>query len=299
MEKTKQTVLIVEDDPLDVRVISRALKEIRNIDFHLFTVNSFSKITDWCENNTANVILLDLTLPDSHHDETVSRFMQLNIDTPVIILTGLDDEDIDSASICQGVQDYLLKDEISPRTLKRAVRHAQERFKLQQEMKELIDKDALTNVFSRRYFFDHAQAAFERFQRYATPVSIIMIDLDNFKKINDEHGHLAGDAVLFSVAQGMNNLIRSPDILARYGGEEFVVLLPNTNIDGASSIARRINQNIESLHQSSKDNPSATISCGVAEACPNQKNLESLLNDADEQLYKAKQAGKNTVMPMQ
>lgn len=156
--------------------------------------------------------------------------------------------------------------------------------------------DSLTGLYNRRHFFNVARSECERSRRYQRSLSLVMMDIDHFKLVNDTHGHTVGDVVLSEVANRLTNNIRSLDILARYGGEEFVVLMPETNIENATHLAER-------LRASLGDSPiivdqltiQVTISLGVAELGKECEDLQSLLNCADRALYQAKQAGRNRV----
>lgn len=157
--------------------------------------------------------------------------------------------------------------------------------------KELISKDYLTKLYNRRYFYEVSENCIQLAKREKTPMTICMIDIDNFKQINDKYGHSGGDSVLKIFAKETKNLIRKSDILVRFGGEEFLLLLHNTNIDNAEVLANKIRKHFENLNNEIK----FTISIGISEF-KEQKIIDDIINEADLCLYKAKENGKNKVI---
>ncbi|WP_126452413.1 sensor domain-containing diguanylate cyclase [Sulfuriflexus mobilis] len=164
--------------------------------------------------------------------------------------------------------------------------------------------DGLTAVNNRRFFDQRIHEEVERARRHQNPLSCLFIDLDYFKKINDEHGHQSGDKVLREVAGLLNEQMRRSDILARYGGEEFAILLCNTNLDAAEEIAERLRLTIQASPQSGINHEEipVTVSIGVATTLPekdaqadNQQLADRLIARADEALYEAKKAGRNRI----
>jgi diguanylate cyclase (GGDEF)-like protein len=161
---------------------------------------------------------------------------------------------------------------------------------------QLSITDGLTKLHNHRYFQDHLTREIKRLSRTDQPLSIILIDLDDFKKLNDRHGHAVGDEVLTSVATLMNDSVRESDLLARYGGEEFVILAPNTALDGALSMAEKIRMTVEQATQifdEARHSVRVTLSCGVAQYRGDRKRF---FQAADRALYAAKAEGKNCVV---
>jgi diguanylate cyclase (GGDEF)-like protein len=169
------------------------------------------------------------------------------------------------------------------------------RRKMQRSLYEASIKDLLTNIPNRRFFFEQAQQLLELSKRTNTPISLIMLDIDNFKSINDHYGHIVGDEVIKSVAQIMQNNRRLSDLICRYGGEEFLVLLVNTNIDGALLVAEDIRTKIEHNQITTKEQNtiSITISLGIVSQAHCEHSLSELIAHADSALYQAKKRGKN------
>jgi len=176
------------------------------------------------------------------------------------------------------------------------VRDITERKRMQEELIRLATTDSLTGILNRRKFFEEMEKEWSRARRHSRSLSLIMCDLDEFKSINDLHGHAVGDRVLQGLVTKTNELLRSEDLFARLGGEEFCILLPEVKLEGAGILAERIRAALEDLEIES---PSCTISCTVSfgvVAC--QLALESIdraLQRADDALYEAKRRGRNRV----
>ena len=170
-----------------------------------------------------------------------------------------------------------------------------ENARLFEEVQQLAIIDPLTNLYNRRKFEELALIEFKRAHRYHRPLCAIMIDLDQFKQVNDNYGHIVGDQSLASVASLCQSTLRNIDILARYGGEEFVILLPETGISEAKATAERLRLDCQETDFITKQGTiSLTISLGLVELDNNCKTLEDLINRADQALYSSKHAGRNT-----
>ena len=170
--------------------------------------------------------------------------------------------------------------------------------KVKQRLDELGSKaviDELTGAYNRRYLHEQLKLRLGEARRHRTPVSLILFDLDHFKKVNDSHGHLFGDTVLKGTADLVRQLIRKEDLLARYGGEEFAVMLPHTDRPGAAVLAERLRESAAGCyHANGKRKERVTISLGVASFPTDAADsVEELIECADLRLYKAKYSGRN------
>ncbi|MGS2722395.1 sensor domain-containing diguanylate cyclase [Porticoccus sp. GXU_MW_L64] len=160
------------------------------------------------------------------------------------------------------------------------------------ELQALSLSDELTGLRNRRAFEQELKREFAIYKRYEAPLSVLLLDLDNFKNINDNYGHQIGDKALKTVAQLMLPVVRDSDLLARYGGEEFAVLLPNTTRAAACQAAERIRRAVSSNYCCPQE---LTVSIGVASAEPTTQNMAQLVKQADDALYRAKNEGRNRV----
>ncbi len=164
------------------------------------------------------------------------------------------------------------------------------------ELQQLAVTDELTGIPNRRQLFELGERELIRARRFGHPFSVIMFDIDHFKRINDIHGRHIGDQVLSSFAPIIQNNIRDTDLLARYGGEEFVITLPETDLSAACEVAERIRKTIaETPMGTASETIRVTISLGVAEGTAETRSLADLLNAADNAMYRAKQAGRNRI----
>lgn len=183
---------------------------------------------------------------------------------------------------------------IAPVMTSRFIRLVQELDRAEGKLTELARRDALTGVYNRRYFLELAVREFQRSERYGLPLSLILLDVDNFKQINDTYGHAVGDEVLVNLAEILRSSLRGFDTLARYGGEEFVIMLPETSLVGAGNVAERIRRSVE--RAPADFFAELTISAGVSELKQDTAGLDDLLGQADRALYQAKEGGRNLVV---
>ena len=163
----------------------------------------------------------------------------------------------------------------------------------QAQLARLVTQDALTNVLNARAFADRLSQELDRNRRYPRPLSLMYMDLDNFKTINDTHGHQTGDAVLRLVADAMRTSVRQADVVGRLGGDEFGVLMPETDAELADAAAKRL---VAGLRNVFKGTPNVTASIGVVSCTATDASTDDLLRRADQAMYDAKKAGKDRVV---
>ncbi len=175
-----------------------------------------------------------------------------------------------------------------------------QRKEMETELFHQANTDSLTGINNRRYFISLAEQELRRSRRFARPMSVMMLDIDHFKSINDKNGHAVGDAVLQGVVKRVQESLRESDQLGRLGGEEFAVILPETSLDAACEVAERTRQHLANrpIIANSPANHAVltcTISIGVAQLTPQDGGIDDLLHRADEVLYRAKNSGRNRV----
>lgn len=165
-----------------------------------------------------------------------------------------------------------------------------------EKLKELATVDGMTGLFNRRHFFSLAEMEWSRYQRHWRPISLLMLDIDQFKSINDKFGHDTGDHVIMQIAEICRQQKRKSDVVARFGGEEFLLLLPETQMSEAQVVAERLRQQVEASVLSIASHAiTATVSIGVAQASSSMNTIFDLIKIADHALYAAKHAGRNRV----
>lgn len=306
-------VLLVEDNPGDGRLVQLMADEQSD------SVNEMVWVEDLCEglsclqSHEIDLVLLDLNLPDSRGLWTLEAILAQAPEVPVVVLTGLADEQLAVDAVRHGAQDYLVKGEVDGRLLARAIRYAVERKSIQSQLwqqKEAAEADRqklqlqaatdeLTGLWNRRKFQFFLEREVRRVERYRGKLALAVMDIDRFKFINDTYGHAFGDEVLATIAKLLRDKTRPSDIVARYGGEEFVVLMPHTTARDALVPAERLRQAIEThrLQRTEDDVIFVTASFGLAELDLDVEDImETLIVRADEAMYHAKESGRNRVV---
>lgn len=297
-QQEKNTILIVDDSPENITVLGALLRT----DYIIRVATNGEKALQLVDSdNPPDLILLDVMMPGIDGYEVCKRLKAntLTQKIPVIFITAKTSEADEVKGFEMGAVDYVTKP-FSPVVIKARVRTHVELKKYRDFLVNTSYCDGLTAVANRRRFDEYYTAMWNLAVRESLPLSLIMIDLDNFKKYNDNYGHQEGDACLIRIAQKLStSLKRKTDLLARYGGDEFVCLLPGTNIDGAVKVAELFRSNVLSLqipNAYSGTTSCMTISQGVASIHPAMDlSANSLIMFADEALYKAKNEGRNRI----
>ncbi len=255
-----------------------------------------------------DVVLCDLVMPSCDGIQFL-RLKQAKAeleDVPVIMLTSADDQDKKVDLLERGAADYITKPFHEGELLARVRIHVRMRA-LQYELKTANDKlyelsctDGLTGIFNRRHLDRVLEAEVSRHNRYGLPLGVILVDVDHFKRINDQFGHVAGDGVLRTISATLKQLVRRADIVARYGGEELCVVLASTGASGAQILADRLRAAVAALEHQAPDGAriKATASFGIAtlEDKDDKVDVATFLDRADQALYAAKHGGRDRVV---
>ena len=312
MDNDEFKILIVDDSVLNQEVLKRILlAETAGADggssehYVITTAKSGAEALEKVQDENPDIILLDIVMPGMSGFDVLSKLMESS-DTrmiPVIIISGLDYEGEEEKGLLLGAVDYVAKPFKQSVVLARIKTH----LKIVEQMR-IIEKlsmmDTLTNIPNRRSFDRRIEAEWGRAIREKTPISLLMADVDRFKLFNDNYGHQQGDVALKTVAGVITSTLkRSSDMAARWGGEEFAILLPNTPLEGALTIAEQIRENLENtLVPNIGDYPSLriTVSLGAASTIPTiESSFPKFFEQADKALYAAKAAGRNRVCSFQ
>ncbi|WP_298816415.1 diguanylate cyclase [Chloroflexus sp.] len=302
------TILIVDDTPANLLLLTQLLQG-QSYDVRPVTRGAMALTT--ARSVRPDLILLDIRMPDVD-GYTICQELKADPATshiPVIFISALDDTEDKVRAFEVGGVDYVTKPFQPAEVLARVRTHlalAQARAALEMANRELqraLAREAelaridwLTGVYNRSHFYELATHEFAIATRYNRPLTICMIDVDHFKQINDQYGHLIGDQVLRHVAQVLAHQIRAADCIGRFGGEEFILLLPNTDVTAGMLLAERLRAAIAGLViNTEKGAIQTTISAGVAGRQPADTVIERLIDRADQALYAAKQQGRNCV----
>lgn len=325
----KLTVLYIEDDVDSVEQVGRFLLRCSG---ELFTANNGAKGMEAYHQRRPDIIITDIRMPVMDGLAMVRDIREKDSAVPIIILTAFDQAEYLKQSISIGIDDYVTKPVESARLLsalykctqrlriegelKQSLAAAEKREQalskktadlelvleeknlLEEQLKTLSMIDELTGIYNRRQCNIFLNREFIQSQRYQTDFSLLMLDLDHFKFVNDTSGHGFGDFVLKAFASRARETIRDTDEIFRYGGEEFIVLLPNTNLEAAFLLGERILEMCRTAHYDQGDHShKVTVSIGlVSYAACRPKSPEELIEDADRLLYRAKQTGRNRLV---
>ncbi|HNW94141.1 MAG TPA: diguanylate cyclase, partial [bacterium] len=263
-------ILLVEDNAAEALLIREQVAEadaatygLERIDF--VEARTLTAALALLRGAELDMIVSDLTLPDSVGMATVAALLEAAPTLPLIVLTGNEDRRLGQEAVQRGAQDFLTKRLFTADVFLRAVVYAFERQQLREKIARLAVIDELTGVANRRYCFQELRRLATMAQRYGSPLSLFISDIDHFKRVNDTHGHLVGDDVLRGVADTMRSTLRAVDVFCRYGGEEFVALLPEIGSAGALQTAERMRQAVATKPCVSGDlTIPVTVSIGVA-----------------------------------
>jgi diguanylate cyclase (GGDEF)-like protein len=315
----KLRVLLVEDSKVAIKAITGYLDDLG---VQLFIAETGSVAIDLYRRERPDIILLDIILPDITGYEVAKqvRRLQGNDDwTAIIFLSVMSKDDDLKRGIEAGGDDYLTKPvgrvvlQAKVAAMYRLVRMQRALVQLTEQLNQANEQlnlanmelhrvsmtDGLTGIPNRRVFDELLVREWRRCARLQKPISVVMLDVDYFKKFNDRYGHQAGDECLKTAAKMIAGAVpRASDLAARYGGEEFVLILSETDAEGARAVANRIREQVAGLKVANEDSPHSyvTLSCGISTVVPSDDiPVEKLVKSADNALYLAKKQGRNSV----
>lgn len=281
-------ILLVEDDPDHIDLATSALQSapagwnwrLR----HVETLEAACALTE-----TPDLILLDLTLPDAHGLETLHRLRERFAFVPVVLLTADEGPDIEATALQAGAQDFIGKDELTARTLRRVVRYSMERTHQQQDLDRLATRDEITGLFNRRGFLSAAEPLARAAERGDRTFLVFIADLEGLNAINQAHGRPAGDAAIYDAAWILTHSFRSADIIGRIGPDEFAVLAPDAPPEALEIMVRRVGK-WQSERNAQPDRPyQVSLAVGGVAWTPSEpRTLEMMLSEADMAAYAAK-----------
>ncbi len=291
------SVLIVDDEKQNRSLLTALLQD----DYRLVLAKNGVQALEKARAHEPDLILMDVLMPDMDGYEVLKRLKNddLTRDIPVIFITAMDAAGDEERGLDLGAVDYITKP-FHPSIVRVRIRNHLQSVHQRRLLEELAMLDSLTGIPNRRRFNEVYEREWRRCMRSRLPISLVVLDVDQFKHYNDSFGHAAGDEVLRRVARALQASLRRPaDFVARYGGEEFVMLLPEIDQAGAQSLAEAVRLGVEQLHiPHARDAgvPWITISLGGVTVVPTQEGPDpGLFTVADDFLYRAKHLGRNRV----
>jgi diguanylate cyclase (GGDEF)-like protein len=292
--------ILVVDDDFDVSKL--LVKFLVKTGFKTESANSAEEAEEILKHEEINTVLTDIKMPGTDGIK-FTKNIKKKYDLDVIVMTAYSSEYSYEDAIKNGASDLIFKPIKLNELLLRINRVIKERSllddrdKMIRELKRLTIEDSLTGLYNSRHFFDQLDKEIKRSNRYLHPISLIFVDIDNFKEINDTHGHMIGDKILAQIAKRIKSCLRTNDSAYRFAGDEFTIILPETNSIEAKYVADRILSKFanESFVIEGKEISNITPSIGIAEYQMNEE-FQQFVHRADVTMYEAKQQGGNGVI---
>ncbi|MEI7551119.1 MAG: response regulator [Verrucomicrobiota bacterium] len=291
----KRRILMIDDDRIQFRLVQGLFKNFRGELFELEWAATYEEgLAKLLEGQHA-ACLLDYQLGPRNGLELIRTAMANGVRMPIVFLTAESSELVDIEAMHAGALDYLVKSEISSRTLERSLRYALKLSDTLQALRKLATHDQLTSLLNRREFDRILAEEKERSRRFGHPFALVLVDIDHFKRVNDTYGHPVGDLVLQEVACRMTRGLRDVDRAARFGGEEFALIIMQADRTVALQAAQRACAAVESAPISIEGGPElrVTVSAGAAALPDDAVTGPDLVAAADKALYAAKSRGRN------
>ena len=303
-------VLIVDDSFEDREILKRYLKTLEEYQCQVTEAKNGDEAFEMIQKKRPDLLFVDFNMPGTTGLDLLERLRRINnrFDFPVIMLTGEGSETVAVKAMKSGIGDYLVKDDINPESIRVAVVGSIDRFDMEKtidaqrrQLEVAARTDGLTGLWNRRYFDEQLEMEIERATRYGLVLSLVMADLDHFKKVNDSFGHLVGDSVLIGFAGVLKQGLRLSDFAARYGGEEFCLIMPNIDLEGAGIAVSRLADALRE-HQFRNDRGGlfhVTASFGIVQFTKEFSEVANMIEAADKALYHAKEAGRDRVVTLE
>ncbi len=304
----KFRILLVDDSTLQRALYKKRVLYPDNKGeflFEIYEANTGKDAIEMIKKIQPDLVILDFNLPDIRGTDII-KWMKKNgfSDVQTILVSSIDSSDLATTGLNLGAEDFV-KIPYDPEELRARVK-AHLRLKriidfnkeTREKYKKLSQIDELTGLFNRRYLFDKLKELFRKYKGGGKHLSVLMLDIDDFKSVNDTYGHQIGDYVLKKIAEILRKETRKFDFVGRYGGEEFLIIAPGISKERAYKLAERIRERVEK-EQFDADGRKfrVSISVGVSEMIDdNLQTINDLIKTADMRLYKAKLSGKNCVV---
>lgn len=284
-------ILLVQENPEYAAFVKNRLNQETQAVFHVKSASTLQEALEQLLSNDIDIILAELSLPDSKGLEIFEKIQSQAPSVPIVILAALADEMNALRAVQKGAQDYVLKIEDEGKLLPRVIRLAIERHRVKTELINMSFADDLTGLYNRRGFSVLAEQQLKCARRSKKGFYLFLMDLDGFKQINDTFGHAQGDSALRHTAALLRKTFRQSDVIARIGGDEFAVLAIESSVDSASIIQQRFETMFEESAAGKSQSYKLSLSSGAAYFDPNDPvSFERLFEIADGFLYQQKRS---------
>ncbi len=291
-------VLLVEAGPSHLDPLKEAFESASGPSMEVEWAGEMSGALELLSEGGIDAVILDPELPDSQGLPSFERMYAFAPHIPIIVLTKDDDEELAVRTVQGGAQDCMAMREAEPNVLVRSVRYAIERHRLLSALRSLSLIDDLTNLYNRRGFSDLGEQYLKLARRTSRGVSLIYLDIDRFKTINDTLGHHVGDRALRSVADTLRETFRRSDIVARMGGDEFAVLAMEASGEDAAQLVERLRKELDELNEHTKEQFQLSVSVGTTRYVGEDvTSLDDLLAKADAAMYAEKRGKRRALVP--
>ena len=289
-----KTILVVDDTIANLDILVELFS-----DYDVIDTASGSEALAIVKEEKVDLILLDIMMPNMDGYEVCQKLKSnaSTKDIPIIFITAKTDEESIEKAYSIGGSDYVTKP-FRPKELLARVKRELQLKSYQEELKMLASIDPMTKLYNRRYFNEIAKDILAGERNNGCELSLMILDIDKFKNINDTYGHTIGDDVIIFISDILRESQRKSDVVCRYGGEEFVILLPETSLENAVFVAEKIRKRIAKSIVSISGEESFTVSVSIGVSIIdilNESNIEAVLKRADDALYEAKNLGRNRV----
>jgi two-component system, cell cycle response regulator len=292
---TPLTVLLIEDSEVDAVLVSEMLAKARGLNAKMIRCDRLETGLVELAKDGVDVVLLDLSLPDSRGLETFARVSATGPDVPIIVMSSHRDEELAVTAVRNGAQDYLMKGQVTIESLARALQYGVERHRLLASIRGLSMVDDLTGLYNRRGFLSLGTSHLLLSQRGGRRFIMLYADLDGLKEINDTFGHREGDVAIIKTAELLRRIFRMSDVVARMGGDEFVVLAVEAGSDPSQALLQRVQRQFDEFNAESRLSYELSLSTGVkAYDSTSPLTLEEMLAEADQALYLRKRGRRKT-----
>ncbi len=286
------SIAVLDDDRLQLAIMKDMLERnsLHNVDFYSNPIDLIKAEKSY------DVYLVDLILPEIDGEIVMLEMRKRHENSVIIGISSIEKKSTIARVLSIGANDYITKPVNEQVFMAKLYSNSRILMLLHENelknkiLQELAIKDGLTSLYNHKHIHEILDTDIKMAKRYSRPLSLIMLDIDNFKGVNDSYGHQFGDEVLTAVARCIKSTVRESDVVGRYGGEEFIIICPETVDKEAVNLANRIRVNVNKINFEKKLN--ITISGGVSKL---EKDSEQLIYDADKLLYKSKHTGKNKI----